>query len=544
MQDNWSGPVDDVVRVDGHSLSLAQVAETARTPQRRAVVLCAEAERRMRRSVDVKERLVDAGVPLYGVTAGFGDSNTRQISGAKAAALQTNLVRFLSCGVGPHAADEVVRATMLIRANCLARGHSALRPHVVRLLLDCLNAGLLPLVPERGSVGASGDLIPLSYLANLLTGQGEVRCAGEVVPSATALERAGLEPVELVAKEGLALLNGTSFMSAFAALAVHDARRLAFASEVCTALTSRVTVGNPGHFAPFVFAHKPHPGTARSAAVVRTLLGSAAAEPRAAEPEAAGQDGGPGVPEAGYRQLDRPIQDRYSIRCAPHVTGVLRDTLSWVEPWIGTEVNSTNDNPLFDADTGRVHNGGNFYGGHVGQAMDALRTAVAGVADLLDRQLQLVVDEKFNNGLTPNLIPRFPEDSREAGLHHGFKGMQLAASALAAEALHLTMPATSFSRSTEAHNQDKVSMGTIAARHTRTAVDLTLRLTAIHLLALCQAADLRGTDVLSPELRRVHALVRKVSPFVEGDRALEHDITAVADLVRGGALDLEDEPAG
>jgi len=215
---------------------------------------------------------------------------------------------------------------------------------------------------------------------------------------------------------------------------------------------------------------------------------------------------------------------------------VLRDTIDWAKRWLTVEVNSSNDNPLFDVAEGIVHNGGNFYGGHVGQAMDALKTAVASVADLLDRQLELVVDEKFNNGLPPNLISLVASDSNEAGLHHGFKGMQIAASSLVAEALKNTMPATSFSRSTEAHNQDKVSMGTIAARDARTVIALTQQVAAIHLLALSQAADLRGDDVVNPAVRTARALVREVSPYVDVDRPMRDDIVRVAELVMSGDL--------
>lgn len=342
----------------------------------------------------------------------------------------------------------------------------------------------------------------------------------------------------LEAKEGLALVNGTSFMSGFAALAVHDSLALSRTADLCTALASRVLKGNPGHFDAFIYEHKPHPGSVRSADSIRTLIGSGPGPRCPAVPSRAA------VPESGFLQLDEPLQDRYSIRCAPHVTGVLRDTVTWASTWVTTEINSANDNPLFDPDTDQVHSGGNFYGGHIAQAMDALKTAVASVGDLLDRQLQLVVDEKFSNGLPPNLTAHYAVTSREAGLHHGFKGAQIAASALAAEALHLTVPATSFSRSTEAHNQDKVSMATIAARDARTVIELVTQLTAIHLLALCQAADLRGTSYLSPPLLNAHRMVRDVVPFVDGDRPLDGAIAAVATLVHSGAFErlLPQEP--
>lgn len=514
--------------LDGHRLDLARTAAIARGEVAAQVGIAPEALHRMNASTKVKHDLVAAGQPIYGVTAGFGDSNTRQIHPDKAAALQENLLNFLNCGRGPEAPADVVRATMLVRANCLARGHSAIRPEVVELLLDCLNQDILPIIPERGSVGASGDLVPLSYVARLLLGKGDVLYRGRRTTARDALAEAGLEPVVLEAKEGLALVNGTSFMSGFAVLACQDAAELAYVAELCTALASQVLRGNPAHFTDFLFRQKPHEGVLTSAGSVRLLLG--------VEPDATFRGDHAEWQSTGYRQLERPIQDRYSIRCAPHVVGVLRDTLTWANKMLTIEVNSSNDNPLFDAESGLVMNGGNFYGSHVGQTMDSLKIAVASVGDLLDRQLELVVDEKFNDGLTPNLIARFEASSWDAGLHHGFKGMQIAASSLVAEALRWTTPATSFSRSTEAHNQDKVSMGTIAARDARSVVELVREAAAIHLIALCQAADLRGLEHLSPATAAAHAVVRKLSPFLERDRPMEADVDRVAEAIRSTEL--------
>ncbi|MEV7184955.1 aromatic amino acid ammonia-lyase [Kitasatospora sp. NPDC093102] len=518
------------ISIDGYRLRTADVAAVARSTERPRVTIAAGSRDRMAQSRQLKDHLAASGIPIYGVTSGFGDSNTRQISDAKSTELQRNLIRFLGSGVGPAAPDEVVRATMLVRANCLARGTSGVRPELVQLLIDCLNLDLLPIIPERGSVGASGDLVPLSYLAGLLTGQAQAVFQGVRKPAGQALAEHGLTPVELIAKEGLALVNGTSFMSGFAVLALRDAAELAFAADLCTALTSQVLRGNPGHFADFLFDHKPHPGVRQSAAVVRQMLkGSASFDQDVERP--APVPGG-----VDFRELDQPIQDRYSIRCAPHVTGVVRDALEWAEQWITTEINSSNDNPLFDVEAGVVRNGGNFYGGHVGLAMDALKTAVASLGDLLDRQLELTVDEKFNNGLTPNLTPPVDPDDHRAGLHHGFKGMQITASALAAEALKWTMPATSFSRSTEAHNQDKVSMGTIAARDAYAVGGLVRQIAAIQLMALCQAADLRGPELLSGPTRAAYDLVREYSPYLDGDRPLDAEIELVSQLIGSGEL--------
>ncbi|MFF3556090.1 bagremycin/ferroverdin biosynthesis tyrosine ammonia-lyase BagA/FevW [Streptomyces tsukubensis] len=519
------------IKIDGHDLSIGQaVAAASRAGSDFSV--SEDALRAMNASRDLKLEILKTGRPIYGVTTGFGDSVNRQISPEKTARLQSELIRYHLNGTGPLASDEVVRATLLIRANCLARGNSGVSIPVVERLLDFLRHDVLPTIPERGSVGASGDLVPLCYLAYALTGEGEVRYRGEIRRAADVLAELGLEPVLLEAKDGLALINGTSFSSAFAVLNTEAAAELAEVADICTALASEGMLGNRGHYAPFIHNEKPHDGQRASAARIHDLLeGSALAMTYDQVVDLNGPLEG-----RHYQKLTRSIQDRYSLRCAPHVTGVLRDMLDWVRTWMAVEINSSSDNPLFDPSTGAVYSGGNFYGGHVVTAMDALKTAVAGIADLLDRQLALLVDEKFNNGLTPNLIARVDDDDTEAGLQHGFKGMQIACSALTAEALKHAGPAGTFSRSTEAHNQDKVSMAPIAARDARNVIELTREVAAIHLLAACQAVELRGAEAMSPRTAAVFARIRKEVPFVARDRRMDADISAVVEMISSGAL--------
>jgi histidine ammonia-lyase/phenylalanine ammonia-lyase len=520
------------VVLDGSRLTIEDVVAVARLSA--PVVLSTEGgvRQRIERARAARDEAMARGVPIYGVTTGFGDSVHRQIAPARAAELQAHLVRNLGCGTGRFAAPDVARATVLIRTNSLARGHSGVRVALIEGLLDLLTAGVTPLIPEEGSVGASGDLVPLSYVAAALTGTRDVLFRDEVVPAPDALRAAGLTPLVLEPKEALGLVNGTAFMTAFAVLAAADARRIAAAADACTAMATEVLTGITGPFAPFVHeVAKPHPGQIRSAQNVRTMLGGSQLA-RSYE-EVVDEVG---VIDTGtFRETAAPIQDKYSLRCAPQFVGVLWDTLDWVERWLSVELNSTNDNPLFDAEGGAVFSGGNFSGGHVALAMDALRTAVASVADLLDRQLELVVDEKFNRGLTPNLIAALPAGHPEEGLNHGFKGMQLACSSLTADALSRCMPTTVFSRSTECHNQDKVSMGATAARHTRDVVALTEKVVAIHLLALCQAADLRGAGGLG-NTRALHATIRERVPFVATDREMGPDVATVLGLLRGGEL--------
>jgi histidine ammonia-lyase/phenylalanine ammonia-lyase len=520
-----------VLSIDGSSLTLEAIRDVARAGDAVALGPDAEVVGRIELSRELKDALVSRGVPVYGVTTGVGASVDRQVALDRAAEMQRNLVRKCGCGTGPILPRDATRAAILVRANCLAKGNSGVRRVIVDRLLDLLNLDLLPLVPEQGSLGASGDLVPGSYLAAALIGERDVLHQGRILPAREAWALHGREPVRLDTKEGLSLLNGTMVMSGIGALVVLDAERLAAVADVSTAMSIEALAGLTSPYAPFLDRVKPHPGLARSAACIRRLLeGSLLARDveevvGALEPMAA----------SGHRRLEVKIQDNYSVRCAPHCIGALYDTLEWARRWLEIEVNSSNDNPLFEVETGRAHSGGNFSGFHVGIAMDSLKVAVASVADQIDRQLALLVDERFSNGLPGNLTPRRAEDDPEHGIHHGFKGVQLAISALAAEAQQRAMPMTVFSRSTEWHNQDKVSMATTAARQARDIVEIAERCAAMHLLACCQAADLRGADRLG-RTRVVYERVRAVSPRVDRDRELQADIGRVAELLRSGEL--------
>jgi phenylalanine ammonia-lyase len=517
------------LELDGTGLTIEDALEVSRGG--RTVRLSERAADAVRASRGLKDDLMAREIPIYGVTTGFGDSAHRQIAPAKANRLQQNILRFMGCGTGPIAPPEVARVTMLLRANCLAKGNSGVRVELIERVLDLLDHDVLPFIPERGSCGASGDLAPLSYVGRALAGDGRVSYRGVERGAADVLGELGLEPFLLEAKEGLALTNGTSFMSAFACLAVGAARELADLADLMTAMASEALLGNRGHFNAFLFdAAKPHPGMITSARHVRELLADSQLVADSEELFAGGLDG------AGFLELDRHVQDKYSIRCAPHIIGALRDVLTWVEQWLTIEINSSDDNPLFNVAGGRVESGGNFYGGHVGQAMDSLKVALANLCDLIDRQIAHVVDEKFNRGLTANLIPRFDPTHPEAGLHHGFKGLQLCASAMTAEAMHLCHPTTIHSRSTEAHNQDKVSMGTIAARDARSIVELAQNIAAINLMACCQALELRGVHRCSPRTRQAVELVRERVPFLDRDRYVDVDIAATAELIRTGVF--------
>jgi len=329
------------------------------------------------------------------------------------------------------------------------------------------------------------------------------------------------------------MVNGTNFMTGIGILALQDARRLASIADACTAMATEVLTGITGAFDPFLHdVAKPHPGSIQSAATVRRLVSGSdlARDYHQLVAEL-------GTLEAGFRQLDAKIQDKYSIRCAPQCIGALHDLVAWGRQVLHVELNSSNDNPLYDLQHDVVRSGGCFSGFHVGLVMDSLKTAVASVADLLDRQFELINDEKFNMGLGMCCTKPLPADHPEAGTHHGFKGMQLAISAVTAEAVNACTPMTVFSRSTACHNQDKVSMAAAAARQAREVIGLTQTVTAMHLLILCQAADLRGgAGRLGIGTRHVYEAVRSVASFVERDRELRSDIENVVSLIRCGSL--------
>ncbi|MDR2494472.1 MAG: aromatic amino acid ammonia-lyase [Spirochaetaceae bacterium] len=466
--------------------------------QRRGVTLCNAHEfvDRIQAGADLLDKLLAEGTPVYGVTTGYGDSCTETVGPEYYNALPLNLTRYHGCGLGAYLDDEAVRAVMIVRLNTLAYGFSGVSIDLLRAISFFIEKDILPRIPEEGSVGASGDLTPLSYLAGALAGEREVRYRGETVQAAQALASVNREPYRFRPKEAIAVMNGTAVMNALGAIAFSRARYLADLACRITALNTLALRGNPGHFHPRLFAAKPHAGQAHAAARIFDALGG---------------EGGGGTQEK--------IQDPYSLRCAPHVIGLFYDMADTLRQFIETEMNSANDNPLIDPQTGKAYHGGHFYGGHIALAMDTLKTVTANLADLLDRQLALLVDPKYNRGLPSNLT------GSQAGLHHGFKAVQIGSSAWAAEALKNTMPASVFSRSTECHNQDKVSMGTIAARDCLRVIELTGQTFAACLLAAAQALHLRGDTVTipAPAAQTLGETLAYFTPLTE-DRPLEQDL--------------------
>lgn len=514
------------IAIGARPLSIEDVVALALGEARPAIDGDPEVRARIEASVKFVRDALAEGRAVYGITTGFGASAEFAVSPEVAAAMPLNLLRYHGCGTGRVLGEVEAAAVLAVRLASLSRGYSAVRLSVLERFAELLSRRILPCIPEEGSVGASGDLTPLSYVAALICGEREAWVGGGVVDAKGALSEAGLAPIPLAPKESLAIMNGTSVMTALGCLAWARARRLGRFAAALTAMTSDVLFGLPGHFDDRIFALKPHPGQRACARWIREgILDRDEAAPRLSY--AWGSD-------AAVVRSPR-IQDRYSIRCAPHVIGVLLDALPWTKQMLETELNGVNDNPLIDPDAGEALHGGNFYGGHACFATDSLKNVIANVADLMDRQLVLLNNPLTNEGLPANLVAR---QGGDRSTHHGFKAMEISASALTAEALKLTMPASVFSRSTESHNQDKVSMGTISARECLRVLELTETVAVIHLLALSQAVDLRGPDRCHAASRALRDAVREDVPLNDADRRMDHDIERTLARYRAGALPL------
>ena len=511
--------------INGNELTIEDVCDVAFKCEEVALPEDGAFWERLEKSRRFLEDYIATGVPTYGVTTDFGDSCDNQISVDKAGELQRVICTYHGIGLGPKFDRQTGRAVVLARLNGNVKGgHSAIRPELARMMVTLLNRDIIPVIPQLGSVGASGDLTPLSYLAAVIMGQRDVYYKGKIVPASEAFKAEGIEPLPIEAKEGLALMNGTSVMTAVAALAWKKAQRLANISDFLTAVTSEITRGKDTPFITKVSQLKNHRGQMESAVYVHNII---IKSKRVFIYEEFLKNNIDRLDGKGFHKQQNKIQDRYSIRCAPQITGVYRDTLAVARAWITEELNSANDNPLVDIDTRQLYNTGNFYGGHICAACDYLRTALANISDLSDKQAEVIIDGKFN-GLTENLIPFTPDDHPRAGLRLGFKAAQITISAIRGEVATYCFPVSLTSAPTEALNQDKVSMGTISARKLAEQIELVFLQFATHLLAAMQAVDLAGKDDFSPFTQRVHDEVRKMSAFVEDDRELDHEAETVA----------------
>jgi histidine ammonia-lyase len=466
---------------------------------------------RLQKSRDLLEAKLAADETVYGVTTGYGDSCMVDIPKEIRHKLPLQLTRYHQCGLGKVFSVEMSRAIQLVRIISLSQGYSAVRIQLLEHMVRLFNDGVTARIPEEGSVGASGDLTPLSYYAATLLGEGDMIYKGKLKPSAEVYEELGYGPIVLVEKEALALMNGTAVMTAIACQVFKQAEFLSKMASRNTAISSLGLLANSHHFNETLFKAKPHYGTKTSGKWIRKDLSKA----------------------FDNNALTR-LQDRYSIRCAPHIIGVLIDGLESFRSLVEIEINSANDNPLTDIDNDEILHGGNFYGGHIAFVMDGLIVLVANIADLLDRQMALLVDTKFNNGLPANLSTATGEESY---LCHGLKALQISSSAWTAEALKNTLSASIFSRSTECHNQDKVSMGTIAARDALRVLELVNQVLTAALISSTQALEIRlvkkeiTEDKVGENILAFHKYFRKHVALIENDRPLEAELRSVMGLI-------------
>lgn len=502
----------DEIRIDGEGLTLEDIERVAADPSV-AVALAEEARRRVERSRAVVERALAEGRVVYGLTTGFGRLSEVVIPPERLEELQVNLIRSHACGVGAPLSRAETRAVTLLRANVLARGFSGVRPEVVDRLLALLNHGVHPVIPEQGSVGASGDLAPLSHLALVLVGEGRAEVGGRVLPGAEALAAAGLAPLRLAAKEGLALNNGTQVMTGIGALVLRGAERLVETAEVAGAMALEGLRGTPDAFHPAIVRARPHPGQAASAERLRALL--ADSEIR-----------------ESHRHGDPRVQDAYALRCMPQVHGAARNAFGYVRQVLETEANAATDNPLIFPDEGEdglVLSGGNFHGQPVAQVLDLLSMALADLASISERRVERLVNPDLSGDLPPFLTD-------DPGVSSGFMIAQITAAALVSENKGLAHPASVDSIPTGAGKEDHVSMGVTAARQARQALRNAETVLAIELLCAAQALEYRRP--LRPGLRveRAHHLLREAVPPLSTDRVLADDIDAATALVRSGVF--------
>jgi histidine ammonia-lyase len=492
----------------GDDLVLADVWAVA--VERAPVALADTAEGRMRAARDIVERAAHGKREhTYGVNTGFGRFVSRSIPEELAEELQVRLLRSHACGVGEPYPDEIVRAAMLLRANALAKGFSGARVATVELLVECLNRGVLPYVPSRGSVGASGDLAPLAHLALPLIGEGEAWVEGKRLTGAEALAAVGLKPVRLQAKEGLSLVNGTQFMAAFGALGLLRAQRLAKVGDLACALSLEALQGSRTSFFPQIHAVRPLRGQAESAANVLHLLEDSA------------------INEA-HRWCDQ-VQDAYSLRCAPQVHGACRDLLDYVAYTVSTELNSATDNPLVLVEEELLVSNGNFHGQPLAFALDALAMAVAELADIAERRIERLVNPSLSGGLPAFL-------TGNGGLNSGFMIPQYVAASLVSENKVLAHPAGVDSIPTSAGQEDHVSMGNTSGLKAWQVLANAEGVLAIELLAGAQAVEFLAPLQPGAGVRATREFVRSLSPRLQDDRPLSGDIETVAAAIRDGSL--------
>lgn len=498
------------ILLDGNHLALEDVLEVAHAVSasdsehaakgRVQVGIATGAWPRIRASRACVEQVVHAGKPVYGVNTGFGKLAEVTIASEDAAQLQRNLIRSHACAVGDPLSTPIVRGMMLLRANALAKGYSGIREQTLQLLIDCLNKGVHPVIPAQGSLGASGDLALLAHLALLLMGEGRAVYKGVCMDSAKALRAAGLAPITLQEKEGLALINGTQAMTSIGTLAYLKAQRLLEMADGIAAITFEALHGIQDALDPRLHALRPQPGQVAAAASLSAWLTGS---------------------QLTTRQGQERVQDAYSLRCLPQIHGASRQGLTHVKEVLSIEINSATDNPLILAETGEIFSGGHFHGQPVALVMDYLKIAVAELANVSERRIERLVNPTLS-GL-PAFLARVP------GLSSGLMILQYTAASLVSENKVLAHPASVDSIPSSAGQEDHVSMGTTAARQASAIVDNAVRVLAIEAITAAEAIDIQGVQArMAPATRELYEAIRALVPTVDTDRSLSADIERLA----------------
>ena len=493
------------ILLTGKDITLQQIVNVARMGAK--VSLSPEAEERIRSSRRVVDDLVRDSKVVYGVTTGFGMFSETFIEKQFTNSLQKNLIVSHAVGAGDNFSDEVVRTAMLLRVNNFANGYSGIRYETVQTLIDMLNKNVTPVVPEKGSLGASGDLVPLAHMVLPILGLGQARYNGKILPGADAMKAAGIATQELTQKEGLALINGTQFMTAVGALTVYDALALLKVADICAAMSFEAQNGIVDALDERMHLIRPHQGQIDSARLVSRLL-----------------QGSRNV----TRQGEVRVQDAYSLRCTPQVHGASKDAVNYVKSKVDIEINSVTDNPVIFSDCGEAVSGGNFHGQPVALAFDFLGIALAEIADVAERRIERMVNSSLS-GLPSFLV-------EHGGVNSGFMIVQYTAAALVSENKVLAHPASVDSIPSSANQEDHVSMGTIAARKAREILGNVRRVLAIELMCACQAIDLRGNKGLGVGTQAAYDCVRNVVPYLTEDRPLYGDINLSEELIVNGSL--------
>ena len=497
------------VTINGESTTIKDIINVARNGYQ--VKISEDAVKKIQRARDFVDKLVEADKAVYGITTGFGEFSKVSISKEQAGELQRNLIISHSCGVGDHFPEEVVRAIMVLRVNALSKGFSGIRLETINGLVEMLNKGVHPAIPEKGSLGASGDLAPLSHMVLPLIGEGEAYYQGKLMNGAEAMKAAGITPVRLTSKEGLALINGTQVMTAVGLLTAYDAMNLSKLCDISASLTIEALNGITDAFMPELHEVRPHAGQITTAKnLLRILEGS----------------------ERTTHQGELRVQDAYSLRCLPQILGASKDAIQFVLDKVAIEINAVTDNPIILVDKEMAVSGGNFHGQPMALPFDFLGIAIAELANIAERRIERLVNPALSNGLPAFL-------TEQGGLHSGFMIAQYAAAALVSENKVLAHPASVDSIPSSANQEDHVSMGTIAARKAKEILFNASQVVAIELFAATQGIDLNSKDKgkkLGKGTKIAYDLVREVIPVVKEDRVMYPDFKKAAALIQNNSI--------